>query len=142
MSGKLRKPHNHVPPVEQAGKMKVMAQLREKASQNMIVKPRLIISEEMADCDEGTMSMLPSQSSLSQVINRVRAKSRACPLPARFEDVVFPQELLDLDGENFLLYDSREDDNALVKCLVFGSRQGLQFLKGTLLLQYCILLFF
>ena len=92
-----------------------MAQLRQKASENTIVKPRLIISEEMVTCDEGTMSTLPSQSSLSQVINRVRAKTRAGQLPTRFEDVVFPHELLDLDGENFLLYDSREDEDALVK---------------------------
>ena len=67
MAGTVRKPHNHAPPVEQAGKMKVMAKLRQKASENTIVKPRLIISEEMVNYDDGTMSTLPSQSSMSQV---------------------------------------------------------------------------
>ena len=106
--------------------------MKEKASQTRVVKPRTIISEEMGNCNEDVMAILPTQAGMSQVINRVRAKNRSVALPATFEDVQFPPEIATYEGENFVIYDSRQDVECPrhSKILLFASGHGLSYLSG------------
>ena len=118
LSGKLKKEHFHMPMEEEIAFKKVCSEVKDKAVVTRDA-PRALVTDAVASCSQEMLPCLPNKKSLSQQINRVRRKNYVQAVPDNFDDMEIPEEMTKtLDGDQFLIYDSRYNYSFLLQMLI------------------------
>ncbi|KAI6648616.1 hypothetical protein LOD99_7973 [Oopsacas minuta] len=120
--------HLHVPDVQTTGCCEIKAGIKRKTRDTQDSSHH-IIGEGMLTASEGTTGKLPKLNSLKRTIQRQRASALSVLVePTALSELVLPAEYQwTAKGEQFLLYDSGEDD--AYRFLIFGPQRNLGVLQ-------------
>ncbi|KAI6655799.1 hypothetical protein LOD99_1941 [Oopsacas minuta] len=120
--------HLHAPDVQATACCEIKAGIKRKARDTQDSSHH-IIGEGMLTASEGTAAKLPKLDSLKRTIQRQRASVLSAPVqPTALSELVLPAEYQrTAKGEQFLLYDSGEDDAH--RFLIFGTQRNLGMLQ-------------
>ncbi|KAI6658285.1 hypothetical protein LOD99_15554 [Oopsacas minuta] len=120
--------HLHAPDVQATACCEIKAGIKRKARDTQDSSHQ-IIGEGMLTASEGTAAKLPKLDSLKRTIQRQRASVLSAPVqPTALAELVLPAEYQrTAKGEQFLLYDSGEDDAH--RFLIFGTQRNLGMLQ-------------
>jgi len=79
----------------------------------------------MSTTEVGVVGQLPSITSMSRTIQRVRTKNEKPPEnPLTIHDLVLPDEYKNIHGKNFLIYDNKKEN----RILIFATKENLDTL--------------
>ncbi|KAI6648615.1 hypothetical protein LOD99_7972 [Oopsacas minuta] len=120
--------HLHVPDVQTTGCCEIKAGIKRKTRDTQDSSHH-IIGEGMLTASEGTTGKLPKLDSLKRTIQRQRASVLSVLVePTALSELVLPAEYQwTAKGEQFLLYDSGEDD--AYRFPIFGPQRNLGVLQ-------------
>ena len=110
-------------------------QVKRKAIDEPECPPSKIMRDEVAGLDDSVLSQLPERVNIAKAIRRVRRKELP-PNPCSLAELgELPEAYKKTEsGEQFLIYDSKGDDNFTCngRVLVFSTRNNLQCLSRSL----------
>lgn len=127
--GPSQSEHSHPPNHEECEAEIVKFRMKQRAN-TLDATPSLILRTELANVPAGVLSQLPERENLKQSLRRKRRRE----LPPN------PKSLAELDvlpdnykktllGDNFLIYDSKEENDDMEgRVIVFSTRRNLELL--------------
>ena len=139
IKGPDKSPHTHPPSREETKAEELTQTLKRKAEEHPEQAPSQIMRTELAGVSDGVLSQLPEREALSKTMRRVRRRNLP-PNPRTLDEL---RELpaayqRTLQGERFLLFDSRADDggeedddetvDARDRVIIFATRKNIEIL--------------
>lgn len=121
----LKNEHTHAPDARIKNKSEAINNMKRKALESD-TSARNIIKRVCKDMDSATAATMPRTSSLTRTIKRIRNGNNCPQLPTNLKDLIISEEYSKCKGEQFLLYDSGDDDNRI---LIFCIAKNLELLK-------------
>ena len=118
--------HDHVPSFGEAKAAIAVAGLKRRAEEQLHTPPSLITQETVANADSETTLALPKESTLKKQVQRIRSRNLP-PLPTCLVQIeALPPRYTSIDGEQWLIYDSRGAGEEDSRVLVFGRRRTIR----------------
>lgn len=125
--------HSHLPDWGRVKAVRERKRLLDAARANPHIPPAVLTQGSIGRVDSETRIALPSEKTLKRSIQRVRREGQP-ELPRTMEELVaIPDQYASLNGEKFLQYDSKEEDEEgnHGRVLIFASAGGLRDLSGS-----------
>ena len=120
--------HTHGPDNARGEALKAVQNMKERAEVTGDV-PQQIMTQNLQNISEAASTKLPGVDSVRRNIRRFRQKAgNPLPVPQTRQDIPYPlpeRYRMTNNGEEFLLYDSNDEE----RILLFGTAQGLQVLE-------------
>lgn len=142
IKGPAESPHAHPPNVEQCRAETVVQKLKRKAADHPEQPPAMMLRTELAAVPMEVLSQLPQREALSKMVRRTRRQNLP-PNPKSLNELhMLPDQYQrTLQGQRFLMYDSREEyededeelhadeqDEEAARVLVFATRRNIELL--------------
>jgi len=127
--------HNYAPYLEEVYALKVMTNIKRKASEIPEAPPAQILRTELQQVPNGILAELPERQNISKAITRhcvknmpsnPRSMEELHELPMKYKQTIA--------GEQFLLYDSFEDIDYQLMCgriIIFATKNNLRLLMNS-----------
>ncbi|KAJ8670986.1 hypothetical protein QAD02_002245 [Eretmocerus hayati] len=124
--------HSHPADPDEAKAEVVKRNLKRTADEHPELPPTQIMRTQLAGLRPGVLSKLPERTNVNKALRRYRRREMPANPQSLNELETIPERFQKtMDVEQFLLYDSREDENfnqALGRVIVFGTRRNLELL--------------
>lgn len=121
--------HRHNPDSRKIGKKRVMSKVKALAKTTTL--PGLTIAAQSYAVERcATKAVIPKDSQLVRMVNRVRRNSNFPQNPKSLTDLNLPLDFCKtLANENFLLYDNCAYEEGQERIIIFGTKGNLDFLS-------------
>jgi len=127
--------HNHAPNLEEVYALKVMTDIKRKASEHPEAPPAQILRTELQQVPAGILAELPERQNIRKAITRQRVNNMPSNPRSMNELHELPNQFKQtIAGDQFLLYDSFEDIDYQLTCgriIIFATKENLRILMNS-----------